>query len=208
MIWLTQGCQAWSWVIWESTAFQSRKRQGDGTVSGKRHVQSFLWSFEQLIPRSFEQLFSVQENRPEIITKANLPSPLSLSFQVSIQSLRHCTNPGPVTCSIPATTTQNTPRPTRSCCSRRSHRWESKAPAHNSQVSMLAHPKPLLEVISQAFPFDWKQYYLTIATSELLYYKCFSVVFRTAFPSAMVLWVCAWVLTAAGWLVFLQPYGL
>lgn len=51
MIWLTQGCQAWGWVIWESTAFQSRKRQGDGTVSGERHVQSFLWSFEQLIPR-------------------------------------------------------------------------------------------------------------------------------------------------------------
>ena len=74
---------------------------------------------------------------------------------------------------------------------------------------MLFHPKLVLEVISQAFPFDLKHYFHTIAISELLYYdKCFPVVFKIAFSSAMVLCVCALFLTAASRLVFLQPYEL
>lgn len=63
--------------------------------------------------------------------------------------------------------------------------------------------------MSQAFPFDLKRYFHTIAISELLYYnKCFSVVFKIAFSSAMVLCVCALFSTAASRLVFLQPYKL
>lgn len=164
-------------------ASRSGKRQRDGTYILGKKCPGFSLS---LWTASTKEAESKTEKISQIITKANFPS-ISLTFRVC-QEPRALPTWGKSTVAPHHNHTEHSPDKTSL---RIFHTRGYKAKKQYSRVSVLSHPKLVLEVMSQAFPFDLKHYFHTIAISELLYYdKCFSVVFKIAFSSAMVLCVC------------------